>query len=224
MNEKEFYAFGNPTLSLVFIQLVNEHDLQMMEKEASFLSERVDDASWCIAAVPVAVWNRDLTPWAADPVLGNHGFGSGAPETLERLTAHIIPEIEKKNPRADRRYILCGYSLAGLFSLWAAYQTDMFAGVIAVSPSVWYPGWLPYAEKHQIRARYVYLSLGDREERTKNPVMASVGQNIRIMHAALAARGTTCQLDWNPGNHFVNSDQRMARGMAWMLNAMGENC
>ena len=106
MNEKEFYTFGNPSLSLVFIQLVNEHDLQMMDKEASFLSERVDDASWCIAAVPVAVWNRDLTPWATDPVFEDHGFGAGAPETLEHLTAHIIPEIEKEYSHAYRWYIL----------------------------------------------------------------------------------------------------------------------
>ena len=224
MDQKGYYTFGNPSSSLVFIQPVNDHDSQMMEKEASFLSDQADNADWCIAAVPVADWNRDLTPWAADPVFGNLSFGAGASETLEHLTAHIIPEIEKEYSHAYRRYILCGYSLAGLFSLWAAYQTDMFDGVIAASPSVWYPGWLPYAEKRQLRARYVYLSLGDREERTKNPVMASVGQNIRLMHEVLAERGTTCQLDWNPGNHFVNSDQRMARGMAWMLNAMGENC
>ena len=57
-----------------------------------------------------------------------------------------------------RRRFLCGYSLAGLFALWAVYQTDFFAGTAAVSPSVWYPGWLGYAEEHRALTPAVYLS------------------------------------------------------------------
>lgn len=33
----------------------------------------------------------------------------------------------------DRTYIIGGYSLAGLFALWAAYQTDVFCAVAAAS-------------------------------------------------------------------------------------------
>lgn len=45
-----------------------------------------------------------------------------------------------------KTYYLGGYSLAGLFSLWAAYQTNLFAGIAAASPSVWFPGFLDYAK------------------------------------------------------------------------------
>ena len=62
--------------------------------------------------------------------------------------------------------------MAGLFSLWAAYQTDAFAGVAAASPSIWFPDFLQYMKEHDIRTESVYLSLGDREEKTRNPVMA----------------------------------------------------
>ena len=99
----------------------------------------------------------------------------------------------------------------------------MFSGIVAASPSVWYPGWLQYAEDHQLRANQVYLSLGDKEERTKNPVMATVGQSIRDLHRLLCDAGHSCQLDWNPGNHFMDVDRRMVKGMAWMLNEIKEN-
>lgn len=59
--------------------------------------------------------------------------------------------------------------MAGLFSLWAAYQTDTFAGVAAASPSIWFPDFLQYMKEHDIRTESVYLSLGDREEKTRNP-------------------------------------------------------
>ena len=62
--------------------------------------------------------------------------------------------------------------MAGLFSLWAAYQTDAFAGVAAASPSIWFPDFLQYMKEHDIRTESVYLSLGDREEKTRNLVMA----------------------------------------------------
>ena len=59
--------------------------------------------------------------------------------------------------------------MVGLFSLWAAYQTDTFAGVAAASPSIWFPDFLQYMKEHDIRTESVYLSLGDREEKTRNP-------------------------------------------------------
>lgn len=62
--------------------------------------------------------------------------------------------------------------MAGLFTLWAAYQTDAFAGVAAASPSICFPDFLQYMKEHDIRTESVYLSLGDREEKTRNLVMA----------------------------------------------------
>ena len=72
--------------------------------------------------------------------------------------------------------------MAGLFSLWAAYQTDAFAGVAAASPSIWFPDFLQYMKEHDIRTESVYLSLGDREEKTRNPVMTTVGECIQGGH------------------------------------------
>ena len=117
----------------------------------------------------------------------------------------------------SREYYLCGYSLAGLFALWAACETNVFSGVAAVSPSVWYPGWLDFAQTHQIKTPKVYLSLGEKEPKTRNPVMRLVGDAIRAEHELLKEAGIRTTLEWNPGNHFVDSDLRTAKGMAWLL-------
>ena len=111
--------------------------------------------------------------------------------------------------------ILGGYSLAALFALWASYESRRFSGIAAASPSVWFPGWLDYAKARKPRAERIYLSLGDAEPRTRNRVMATVGDCIQEMDALLAGHPHT--LEWNPGNHFKDADLRTAKAFLWCL-------
>lgn len=208
-------VFGDPKSANVFLQPVDAQDLSRMEEETESLKALCGHEDWCILAVPVANWNRDLTPWSAPPVFGKEGFGDGAAATLDRILKVTIPSLEAAYPA--RRYFLAGYSLAGLFALWAGYQSATFAGVAAVSPSVWYPGWSDWAAGHVIRTPRVYLSLGDREEKTRNPLMSQVGACIRRQEAMLKQHGTDVTLEWNPGNHFVDPAMRTAKGIAWLL-------
>ena len=142
-------------------------------------------------------------------VFGKEGFGCGAPETLRELLELCC----------DRRrtYYIGGYSLAGLFALWAVYRTDKFTGVAAASPSMWFPGFTDYMKEHKIRTDAVYLSLGDKEEKTRHPVMAKVGDRIREAHSLLLEQGVKCVLEWNEGNHFKDADIRIAKAIAWVI-------
>ena len=63
----------------------------------------------------------------------------------------------------------------------------------------------------------MYLSLGDREERTRNRVMASVGSRIREAYGLLKAQGIETVLEWNEGNHFKDADIRTAKAFAWAV-------
>jgi len=208
---------GKPDSDFVFIQMVDEHDAGLLDSEAEHLQNLSGRTDWCIAAVPVENWKRDLTPWEAPPVFGKEGFGNGAQKTLDKLLDEMIPDFDARYPSDSRRYMVCGYSLAGLFALWAGSRTGRFAGIAAASPSVWYPDWLAYAKDNPQKAGAVYLSLGDKEERARNPVMATVGNAIREQQKILDTQGVRNVLEWNPGNHFRDSDLRMAKGMAWML-------
>ncbi len=209
--------YGNRASRNLILQLTDEHDLALMDKEAEAAAGMCGHNDFALAAVPVADWNQDLTPWKAGAVFGKTGFGDGAAQTLQALTGSVLPRLAAELSAEERRCFLCGYSLAGLFALWAGYQTDLFSGIIAVSPSVWFPGWTDYAGEHAMRAGRVYLSLGDKEEKTKNPVMAAVGNAIRQQHSRLQEAGVHTVLEWNPGNHFRDSEVRTAKGIAWML-------
>ena len=209
----ETYLFGTESAPNVLIQPVDSHDLEGIENEVKTIRE-LTDADFRMIAVRVPDWNRDLSPWTAPAVFGKEGFGDGAADFL----AGILPLC----PEGKACYI-GGYSLAGLFALWAAYRTDRFTGVAAASPSVWFPGFTEYMQANRIQSKAVYLSLGDREEKAKNPVMAAVGSRIREAEGILKAQGIPCTLEWNPGNHFRDADIRTAKAFAWVLNHTPED-
>ena len=164
-------------------------------------------------------WNDELSPWSADAVFKNQPFAGGAESTLKFVTDAFIPELRARYELlSDVKIIIGGYSLAGLFALWASYMTDIFHAIAAVSPSVWFPGWIDFASQKQSQAKKVYLSLGDREEKTNNQVMARVGDNIRRQKEILDMQGTESVLEWNEGNHFRDVEKRVARGMLWTRN------
>ena len=82
---------------------------------------------------------------------------------------------------------------------------------------MWFPGWIDFAKKHEFKAKRAYLSLGDKEAKTRNQVMAKVSENILKQQEILGDSGIDCRFEWNPGNHFRDADKRTAKGMAWML-------
>lgn len=126
--------------------------------------------------VGVGLWEENFSPWCAPRVFAKGpNFGDGAQKTLDTLINQVIPwaESELTDPPAYR--VLVGYSLAGLFSLWAGVsqpgvsqqvargcQPDdvpsqpaaplpggaaTFQRIGAVSGSFWFPGLLDYVDQ-----------------------------------------------------------------------------
>ena len=176
---------------------------------------------FCLVAVSQLKWDHDMTPWYMGPI-SKHDTPctGGADDYLKLLLDEIMPEAEALLPGAPAWRGLAGYSLAGLFALWASTQTDLFYGVAAASPSVWFPDWMEFEQQRPIQTQHIYLSLGDKEEHTKNAVMAVVGDNIRTLHSRLAERGADCTLEWNSGGHFKDADLRTARAFRWAMADM----
>lgn len=216
-------VYGEKNASFLLIQPVDDHDLAEMDAEAQSIAEKTS-VPFLLAAVPVQNWNDDLSPWPAPPVFGNQPFGGGAEGTLRKIQDKVIPALRSEfSLPKDVRLILGGYSLAGLFALWAACASGSFHGAAAASPSVWFPGFGEYAVQNEIRTRAVYLSLGDREEKARNPVMARVGDCIRALYAQYAADPQLiAALEWNEGNHFRDAGLRTAKAFAWVLNRLAE--
>jgi len=210
------YVYGETNATYLLLQMTDEHELQSMNREVSVIAQ--SNHKFLFAAIPVTNWNDELSPWEAPAVWGKQDFGGNAMDTLLFLTEQVIPTLKLQfNLPENIKIILGGYSLAGLFALWASTQTNLFYGIAAASPSVWFPGWMEFEQQHPIHAQYIYLSLGDKEERTKNLVMASVGDHIRTLHSQLIERGADCTLEWNSGGHFKGADLRTARAFRWVM-------
>ena len=242
-------TYGNTDADTFLLQMVDDHDLEFIESEISQIRELTGGQDFCLKAVKVGSWNRDLSPWPAPPVFGKEGFGDGAAQTLQFLKENVLPGLtcgNEENALPDpacgavqsvssgpastaaqassgtaqsaKRLFIGGYSLAGLFALWAGYQTDRFDGIAAASPSIWFPRFTEYMRENRMNAEAVYLSLGDREERTRNPLMSQMGNAIRSAEAMLKEKGIDCILEWNKGNHFKDPDLRTAKAFAWLMN------
>lgn len=218
---KECFLYRCPDSRYLLIQPVDEHDLDLLDREVELI-QTLSEKAFSLVAFKIEDWNTELSPWPAPPVFGKVPFGDGADKTLEFIKAQLLPKLRETGIDTEH-LLLGGYSLAGLFALWAAYQSELFEGIAAASPSVWFPGWLDLAQSHIPQARSIYLSLGDKEEKARNPIMAQVGNAIRRQEELLHEQGVNTVLEWNVGNHFVDSDLRTAKAFSWLLK-QSNNC
>ena len=217
---KKCILYLNENTEYILIQPVDENDISVLDNEVKHIEENTD-RNFSLVAFKIEDWNSELTPWEMPLLRGKGNFGDGAAGTLEFIKNDLIPSLSEyiNVENKEIKYILGGYSLAGLFSLWSGYQTDISEGIAAVSPSVWYKGWIEYVEAEKPLSEKIYLSLGDTEEKTKHQILSKIGDNIRKQHEILENSGNVkTVLEWNEGNHFQNPDIRTAKGFLWVIN------
>lgn len=196
------------------------HGEEQGKHVASIMKDHLDDMSWTLVAYETENWNRDYSPWALPSVKGESEFTGGAKETLVWLTDICIPYIENNLPCRASSCMIGGYSLSGLFSLFAFYESRMFDGVASCSGSLWYPGWKEYAAGQKApEGSSVYLSLGWKEEKTRNRKMAIVGDMTRWQceQVQLDRNVRARELVWHNGGHFTEVDHRIAQGFIWLI-------
>lgn len=166
-------------------------------------------------------WNHDMVPWDGPPAFKNaEPCNGGANDYLRLLTEEIIPTAEKGIAGVPCWRGIAGYSLAGLFALYAIYQTDLFSHVGSMSGSLWYPGMKEYIFSHEPKRRpdCIYFSLGNKESKTRNPVLRSVRQNTEEIQAFYQVKGINTVFQLNPGNHYDHAVERTAAGLCWLLS------
>lgn len=189
------------------------------------LSAEESEAVWSALPAPrpalIALtgvdWNGALSPWPAPRAFrGGSDFAGGGADFLARLTASI-PTAEAALPCPPMRRGIAGYSLAGLFALYAAASCDAFDCAASMSGSLWYDGFTDFLTAHSPRLRFAYLSLGDREARARDPRLTTVGEKTKQTVALLRARGIPVRFETNPGGHFQDVPGRIARGLAALV-------
>ena len=167
-------------------------------------------------------WESDLSPWPHEPMVSkDDDFTGGAEGYMRLLEGEAVPWAEGIVGDPVRR-VIAGYSMAGLFALYAPHISDAFDSCVSASGSVWYPGFADYVRDNDFvrRPDRVYLSVGDRESRTRNAFMRAVEDCDRALLDIYLSKGVDAVFETNPGNHFRDADVRLAKGISWVLSRL----
>lgn len=185
------------------------------------MAQAVGCPPFSLVAISDLDWNHDMASWDSPPAFKNaEPCTGGVDDYLRLLTREIIPTAEKELAGVPCWRGIARYSLAGLFALYALYQTDLFSRVGSMAGSLWFPGMKEYLFSNEPKRRpdCIYFSLGDKESKTRNPVLRSVRQNTEEIQAFYQDKGIDTVFQLNPGNHYDRAAERTAAGMVWLLN------
>lgn len=164
-------------------------------------------------------WNHDMAPWDCPAVFPKGDpFTGGADAYIHQLTEQILPEAERRIGSEPVWRGIAGYSLAGLFAIYTLYHTDLFSRAASMSGSLWFPGFSEYMESHSLAVRpdCIYLSLGKKEHKTRNPLMKTVAHHTEKAVSCFQSQNIHITFEWNEGGHFDHPDQRTAAGIQWI--------
>jgi len=196
---------------------VSEGKEEMAGAVFNLVKESAPEKPFVLASIAVNDWNQDFSPWTMEGLREGESFAGGGKETLENINRIINTQLASYS---NNKVFIAGYSLAGLFSLWSLYSCDLFDGCACCSGSLWFEDWTRFAENNKIKKQgIIYLSLGGKEEKTKDSVMATIGnatrQQEKILERDPSVKKKT--LVMNPGGHFASPDKRLAQGIKWLL-------
>ena len=183
-------------------------------------------ADFVLAAIYLneAQWGDKLSPWAAkSPFKGVRDFAGGGAAHLEKFTDELIPRIERHvfGARKPAWRACAGYSLAGLFSAYAAFASDKFQKIACVSASFWFGGFDAFVAAHSLQRglAHVYASLGEAEMNPKNPRGALCGETARNFIAKCRGAGAKAEFEQNPGGHMQDEIARISKALLKLVNS-----
>ncbi|MCM1048209.1 MAG: alpha/beta hydrolase-fold protein [Clostridiales bacterium] len=182
---------------------------------------KLTDRNFALIAIDGIDWNRDLTPWQHEKVFAKgEDFAGKADDYLAVLTEKLIPAAEQEFAlNIDKRYLV-GYSLSGLFAVYAIYHTAIFDGIGSISGSLWYDGFTDYVKSHTVKRNpdKMYFSLGDKEASSARGIMQTVLVRTEQLEEKYRNDGIKTILEMNEGKHFTNVHERIVKGIKWLLS------
>ena len=114
--------------------------------------ERPDYPDCNLLVVGNLNWDHDMTPWYCPPLSEKDTpCTGGADEYLDLMQSEIIPRAKELIKGEPSFLGIAGYSLAGLFAIYAMYRTDIFDRVASMSGSLWFPDFKQYCFEHKIK-------------------------------------------------------------------------
>ena len=168
-------------------------------------------------------WNNDLTPWASSSLYkGGTEYLGYADNYLVEIENDIIPKIEEYILNTLNKkisyYAIIGYSLGGLFALYAGFKTNRFKRIASISGSLWYPNFNNYVINNKLSNNIdkIYFSLGNKENKSKNEILSKVKDKTMEIYEYVS-KSINSVYEENEGNHFKDEVLRTVKGIKWIL-------
>ena len=165
-------------------------------------------------------WNHDMSPWYMPSIYSKEkSFSGGADEYLRLLIDEILPKSKEIIDGEPEFTGITGYSLAGLFAVYAMYKTDVFDRVASMSGSLWFSDFIEYCKRNEYKRLpdKICFSLGDKEANTRNPILKTVQDKTIELSEYFKSLGAEVIFELNPGNHFTDVIFRSAKGIKAIL-------
>lgn len=185
--------------------------------------QKHDSPAFQLVSISQLAWDEDLSPWPSEPVVSQEDHFTGEADAYcDWIRKKVLPIVRGELPESPY-LIIAGYSMGGLFAVYAPYVTDMFARCVCASGSVWYPNFLEYAKRTPFirKPDAVYFSIGNQESKSSNSYLRTTQDHMEQLAALYDSEGIHTIFELNPGNHYQNAPQRMAKGIAWTLRQPG---
>lgn len=189
------------------------------EDEIILKCEKIACPPFNFAAIYQNDWDAELSPWPFTKILSkNDNFLGKGGEYAKWICENLVPAAENVFGTSSFR-VIAGYSMAGLFSIYAPTVQSCFDRIVSASGSVWFPDFVNYIEENKFKSKItrIYLSLGDREKLTKNKFMKNVEDCTNQLSEIFKSRGIETFFELNPGNHFQDSALRLAKGIKFII-------
>lgn len=215
----EVLECNQPDAPVIFLNIIEDGDNTIEDLISKLQKKNVPAFSLALIHIPNKEWTKVLSPWPTPKNFPKHLRCAGeAEQYLESTFDPIVAKVKEFFPQSKYQ-ILAGYSLAGLFSLWAACKESRFNRICAVSGSFWYPDFEEWFFENLPNPlpTTVYFSSSVQECQSKNTYLSSLKPTIQKIEEYLSKQGVWTIFEINKGNHFQDATERLTQGLAWTL-------
>lgn len=164
----------------------------LKDEAARWMEQAAERYSVNIVMLSGMEWNDVMTPWSAFGVMKKEKpFGGHADLFLKDLREDYFPAVEALLGLRKPERSLVGISLSGLFSIWCCFKCDFIRNFASISGSLWFDKFNFWAEDQPLSPSVgrVFLSLGDREKKSKDKRMATVEDATLQVVESLSNKG-----------------------------------
>lgn len=212
--ELNLYLAEDPKLPLIILNLYESN------QDSLFKLYPTQQANFNLLTIHNLNWYQDLVPWDSESIFkGDEPFVGQADLYLKLLTDTIIPKVIAQHKLEPQYLALGGYSLAGLFAVYANFKCDLFTKIASMSGSLWYPKFIDFIKEHTLSPtlKEAFFSIGN-ENVKRNRYLCNIKENTKEIAELFKARGIKTSFIQNEGGHQHQVPLRVKQGLDFLVS------